>query len=162
MHIEAFTGARAVDATDASREWARSIVRDVLASLPPDATVIVGDASGVDRIVRSEVMRLGLRGEEYALDGNVYTVTPARPRIGQWVRFDEVAPRDASDPRWRSWPLRRNDAMARRVVYESTKGATVHATALLWGESRGTRYTVDVYDRAGIAVVRYKPAEAGL
>lgn len=161
MHVEIFTGARAVDATDASREWARAIVRDVLASLPPDATVVVGDAHGVDRIVRSEVMRLGLRGEEYALDGNVYAVTPSRPVLSQWARSDEV-PRNDRDPRWRSWPLRRNDAMRDRVSRERVLGATAHGSALLWGESRGTIYTADACARVGIVVTRYEPAEAGL
>jgi len=160
MHTELFTGARAVDATDASREWARSIVRDVLATLSPDALVIVGDAAGVDRIVRSEVMRLGLRGEEYALDGNVYAVTPSRTVLSQWARGDEV-PRSNADPRWHSWPLRRNDAMRDRVSRERVLGATAHGSALLWGESRGTMYTADACARVGIVVTRYEPAEAG-
>lgn len=162
MHAELFAGARAVDATDASREWARAIVRDVLSSLPSGALVVVGCAAGVDRIVRSEVMRLGLRGEEYALDGNVYSVTPSREWVTQWVRFSEIAPTDASDPRWRSWPLRRNDAMRDRVSRERVLGATAHGSALLWGESRGTLYTADVCARLGIVVTRYEPAEAGL
>ena len=160
MHVEVFTGARAVDDTEASRAWARGIVRDVLASLPPDAKVIVGDAAGADRIVRSEVMLAGLNGEEYALDGNVYAITPQRERITRWARFDEIAPRDASDPRWRSWPLRRNDAMRNAAVYDRGRGATVHATALVVGEARGTRYTVDVCERAGIVVTRYEPGDS--
>lgn len=160
MHVELFSGARAVDADELSQRWARGIVRDVIESLPPDALVIVGDAAGADRIVRSEVMRLGLRGEKYALDGNVYAVTPSREWVTRWTRFDEIAPADASDPRWRSWPLRRNDAMVRSATYERTLGATVHATALLWGESRGTRYTVDVCERAGIVVTRYEPGDS--
>ena len=69
-HVELFTGARAVDADEFSQRWSRAIVRDVIASLPPDALVIVGDAPGVDRIVRSEVMLAGRSAEEYAtLDG---------------------------------------------------------------------------------------------
>ena len=44
MHVEVFTGARFVDNTEASRAWARGIVREVLASLPPDTKIIVGDA----------------------------------------------------------------------------------------------------------------------
>ena len=160
MHVEIFTGARAVDATDASREWARAIVRDVLATLPPDALIVCGDAAGVDRIVRSEVMRLGLRGEEYALDGNVYAVTPARDVLSQWARGDEV-PRSNTDQRWHSWPLRRNDAMRDRVSRERVLGATAHGSALLWGESRGTIYTADACARVGIVVTRYEPAEAG-
>ena len=49
MHCEIFTGARVVDNTEASRAWARGIVREVLASLPPDTKIIVGDAAGVHR-----------------------------------------------------------------------------------------------------------------
>ena len=160
MHVELFTGARAADNTEASRSWARSIVREVLASLPSDALVIVGDAAGVDRIVRSEVMLAGLNGEEYALNGNVYAITPKRERITRWTRFDETAPANASDPRWRSWPLRRNDAMRNAAVYERGRGATVHATALVVGEAKGTRYTVDVCERAGISVMRYESGDA--
>jgi hypothetical protein len=55
MRVEVFSGARAVDATEASRAWARSIVREVLASLPPDALIVCGDAIGLDRAVRMEV-----------------------------------------------------------------------------------------------------------
>ena len=160
MHVEVFTGAEEIDNTEASRAWARGIVRDVLASLPPDALVIVGDAPGADRIVRSEVMLAGLVGEEYALDGNVYTITPERERITRWARFDEIAPTNASDPRWRSWPLRRNDAMRNAAVYDRSVGATVHATALVVGEARGTRYTCDVCERAYIVVTRYEPGDS--
>lgn len=160
MRVEVFSGARAVDATEASRAWARSIVREVLASLPPDALIVCGDAIGLDRIVRSEVMLAGRNGEEYALDGSVYAITPQRERINRWVRFDEIAPANASDPRWRSWPLRRNDAMRDAAVYDRGRGATVHATALVVGEARGTRYTVDVCERAGIVVTRYEPGDA--
>ena len=160
MHVELFSGARVVDADELSQRWARAIVRDVLASLPPDAKVIVGDAAGADRIVRSEVMLAGRNGEEYALDGGVYAITPRRERINRWVRFDEIAPANASDPRWRSWPLRRNDAMRNAAVYKRDRGATVHATALVVGEARGTRYTVDVCERAGINVTRYEPGDA--
>jgi hypothetical protein len=160
MHVELFTGARAADNTEASRSWARSIVREVLASLPSDALVIVGDAAGVDRIVRSEVMLAGLNGEEYALNGNVYAITPKRERITRWTRFDEIAPVDASDPRWRSWPLRRNEMMRDAAVRRRIVGATVHATALVVGEARGTRYTCDVCERAGIVVTRYEPGDA--
>lgn len=156
-HAELFTGARAVDDTEASRSWARAIVRDVLASLPPDALIVVGCAAGLDRIVRSEVMLAGRRGEEFALDGTVREITAARAVVGGWTRFDELPPADASDPRWRSWPLRRNDAMRERVVRERILGATVHATAVIVGDARGTRYTVDVCERAGISVTRYEP-----
>ena len=159
MHVEVFTGARAVDATEASRAWARGIVREVLASLPPDALVIVGDAAGADRIVRSEVMLAGLRGEEYALDGTVRTVTPQRDVIARWAHLADV-PTSNADPRWRSWPLRRNDAMRDAAVRKRILGATVHAAALVVGEARGTRYTVDVCERAGIAVTRYEPGDA--
>lgn len=160
MHVEIFSGARAVDADELSQRWARAIVRDVLASLPPDALVIVGDAHGVDRIVRSEVMLAGMRGEEYALDGNVYAITPSRERLTQWVRFSEVPPADNTDPRWRSWPLRRNEAMRDAAVRRRIVGATVHATALVVGEAKGTRYTVDVCERAGIVVTRYEPGDS--
>ena len=160
MHVEIFTGARAVDNTEASRAWARGIVREVLASLPLDALIVCGDASGADRIARSEVMLAERDGEEYALDGSVYAITPRRERINRWVRFDEIAPANASDSRWRSWPLRRNDAMRDAAVRRRIVGATVHATALIVGEARGTRYTVDVCERAGIVVTRYEPGDA--
>ena len=90
MHVEIFTGARAVDNTEASRAWARGIVRDVLASLPPDALVIVGDAAGADRIVRSEVMLAGRNSEEYALDGTVRTVDPSRSVLARWAAESDV------------------------------------------------------------------------
>ena len=159
MHVEVFTGARAVDDTEASRAWARGIVRDVLASLPPDAKVIVGDAAGADRIVRSEVMLAGLNGEEYALDGTVRTVDPLRIIVARWASHADV-PTSNRDPRWKSWPLRRNDAMRDAAVRKRILGATVHATALVVGEARGTRYTCDVCERAGISVTRYEPGDA--
>ena len=159
MHVEIFTGARAVDNTEASRAWARGIVRDVLASLPPDAIVIVGDAPGADRIVRSEVMLLGLDGEEYALDGTVRTVDSLRIVVARWAHLADV-PASNRDPRWRSWPLRRNEAMRDAAVRRRILGATVHATALVVGEARGTRYTVDVCERAGIVVTRYEPGDS--
>ena len=99
MHVEIFTGARAVDNTEASRAWARGIVRDVPASLPPDAIVIVGDAPGADRIVRSEVMRAGFDGEEYALDGTVRTVDPLRIVVARWAPHADV-PETDRDSRW--------------------------------------------------------------
>ena len=159
MHVEVFTGARAVDDTEASRAWARGIVRDVLASLPTDALVIVGDAAGADRIVRSEVMLAGLNGEEYALDGTVRTVDPLRIIVARWAPHADV-PTSNRDPRRRSWPLRRNDAMRNAAVYDRGRGATVHATALVVGEAKGTRYTCDVCERAGISVTRYEPGDA--
>ena len=159
MHVEIFTGARAVDNTEASRAWARGIVRDVLTSLPPDALVIVGDALGADRIVRSEVMRAGFDGEEYALDGTVRTVDPLRIVVARWAPHADV-PADNRDPRWRSWPLRRNEAMRDAAVRRRIVGATVHATALVVGEARGTRYTCDVCERAGIVVTRYEPGDS--
>ena len=159
MHCEFFTGARAVDATEASRAWARGIVRDVLASLPPDAKVIVGDAAGADRIVRSEVMLAGFDGEEYALDGTVRTVDPLRIIVARWAPHADV-PTSNRDPRWRTWPLRRNDAMRDAASRARIVGATVHATALVVGEARGTKYTVDVCERAGIVVTRYEPGDS--
>jgi hypothetical protein len=159
MHCEVFTGARAVDDTEASRAWARAIVREVLASLPTDALVIVGDAAGADRIVRSEVMRAGLNGEEYALDGMVRTIDPLRIVVGRWAPHADV-PETNRDPRWKSWPLRRNDAMRDAAVRKRILGETVHATALVVGEARGTRYTCDVCERAGIVVTRYEPGDA--
>ena len=159
MHVEIFTGARAVDNTEASRAWARGIVRDVLASLPPDAQVIVGDALGADRIVRSEVMRAGFDGEEYALDGTVRTVDPLRIVVARWAPHADV-PETNRDPRWKSWPLRRNEAMRDAAVRRRIVGATVHATALVVGEAKGTRYTCDVCERAGIVVTRYEPGDA--
>lgn len=159
MHVEVFTGARAVDNTEASRAWARGIVRDVLTSLPPDALVIVGDAAGADRIVRSEVMFAGRNGEEYALDGTVRTVDPLRIVVARWAPHVDV-PETNRDPRWKSWPLRRNEAMRDAVVRRRIVGATVHATALVVGEARGTRYTCDVCERAGIAVTRYEPGDS--
>ena len=159
MHVEVFTGARAVDNTEASRAWARGIVRDVLASLPPDAQVIVGDSHGVDRIVRSEVMHAGRSGEEYALDGTVRTVDPSRSVLARWAPHADV-PADNRDPRWKSWPLRRNEAMRDAAVRRRIAGATVHATALVVGEARGTRYTCDVCERAGIVVTRYEPGDS--
>jgi len=159
MHVEVFTGARSIDDTEASRAWARAIVRDVLASLPPDAKVIVGDAAGADRIVRSEVMLAGRNGEEYALDGTVRTIDPLRIVVARWAPHADV-PTSNADPRWRSWPLRRNDAMRNAAVYDRGRGATVHATALVVGEARGTRYTCDVCERAGIVVTRYEPGDA--
>ena len=159
MHVEIFTGARAVDNTEASRAWARGIVRDVLTSLPPDALVIVGDAAGADRIVRSEVMFAGRNGEEYALDGTVRTVDPSRSVLARWAPHADV-PADNRDPRWKSWPLRRNEAMRDAVVRRRIVGATVHATALVVGEAKGTRYTCDVCERAGIVVTRYEPGDA--
>ena len=159
MHVEVFTGARSIDDTEASRAWARAIVRDVLASLPPDAKVIVGDAAGADRIVRSEVMLAGLNGEEYALDGTVRTVDPLRIIVVRWASHADV-PTSNRDPRWKSWPLRRNDAMRDAAVRKRILGATVHATALVVGEARGTRYTCDVCERAGISVTRYEPGDA--
>ena len=159
MHVEIFTGARAVDNTEASRAWARGIVRDVLTSLPPDALVIVGDAAGADRIVRSEVMLAGRNGEEYALDGTVRTVDPSRSVLARWAPHADV-PADNRDPRWKSWPLRRNEAMRDAAVRRRIVGATVHATALVVGEAKGTRYTCDVCERAGIAVTRYEPGDS--
>jgi hypothetical protein len=159
MHVEIFTGARAVDNTEASRAWARGIVRDVLTSLPPDALVIVGDAAGADRIVRSEVMFAGRNGEEYALDGTVRTVDPSRSVLARWAPHADV-PADNRDPRWKSWPLRRNEAMRDAAVRRRIVGATVHATALVVGEAKGTRYTCDVCERAGIAVTRYEPGDS--
>ena len=158
MHVEIFTGARAVDNTEASRAWARGIVRDVLTSLPPDALVIVGDAAGADRIVRSEVMFAGRNGEEYALDGTVRTVDPSRSVLARWAPHADV-PADNRDPRWKSWPLRRNEAMRDAAVRRRIVGATVHATALVVGEAKGTRYTCDVCERAGIVVTRYEPGD---
>ena len=158
MHVEIFTGARAVDDTEASRAWARGIVREVLASLPIDAIVIVGDASGADRIVRSEVMAAGRDGEEYALDGTVRTIDPLRIFVGRWAPHADV-PTSNRDPRWRSWPLRRNDAMRDAAVRRRIVGATVHATALIVGDARGTRYTVDVCERVGIVVTQYEPGD---
>ena len=158
MHVELFTGARAIDNTEASRAWARAIVRDVLASLPPDSLVIVGDAAGADRIVRSEVMLAGLNGEEYALDGTVRTVDPLRIIVGRWAPHADV-PTSNADPRWRSWPLRRNEAMRDAAVRRRIVGATVHATALIVGDARGTRYTVDVCERVGIVVTQYEPGD---
>lgn len=159
MHVEVFTGARAVDNTEASRSWARGIVRDVLALLPPDALVIVGDALGADRIVRSEVMLAGLGGEEYALDGTVRTVDPLRIVIARWAPYADV-PETNRDSRWKSWPLRRNEAMRDAAVRRRIVGATVHATALVVGEAKGTRYTCDVCERAGIVVTRYEPGDS--
>lgn len=159
MHVEVFTGARFVDNTEALRAWARGIVREVLASLPPDALIVCGDAAGADRIVRSEVMLAGRNGEEYALDGTVRTVTPKRDVIARWAHIADV-PTSNADPRWRSWPLRRNDAMRDAAVRKRILGATVHATALVVGEAKGTRYTCDVCERAGIAVTRYEPGDA--
>ena len=159
MHVEVFTGAEEIDNTEASRAWARGIVRDVLASLPPDALVIVGDAPGADRIVRSEVMRAGFDGEEYALDGTVRTVDPLRIVVARWAPHADV-PADNRDPRWKSWPLRRNEAMRDAAVRRRIVGATVHATALVVGEAKGTRYTCDVCERAGIAVTRYEPGDS--
>lgn len=159
MHVEIFTGARAVDNTEASRAWARGIVRDVLTSLPPDALVIVGDAAGADRIVRSEVMFAGRNGEEYALDGTVRAITPSRLVLARWAVESDV-PADNRDPRWKSWPLRRNEAMRDAAVRRRIVGATVHATALVVGEAKGTRYTCDVCERAGIVVTRYEPGDA--
>ena len=158
-HVELFSGARAVDADEFSQRWSRAIVRDVIASLPPDALVIVGDAHGVDRIVRSEVMLAGRSGEEYALDGTVRTVDPSRSVLARWAPHADV-PADNRDPRWRSWPLRRNEAMRDAAVRRRIVGATVHATALVVGEARGTRYTCDVCERAGIVVTRYEPGDA--
>ena len=159
MHVELMTGARAVDNTEASRAWARGIVRDVLASLPPDAQAIVGDALGAGGIVRSEVMRAGFDGEEYALDGTVRTVDPSRSVLARWAPHADV-PADNRDPRWKSWPLRRNEAMRDAAVRRRIVGATVHATALVVGEAKGTRYTCDVCERAGIVVTRYEPGDA--
>lgn len=159
MHVELFSGARAVDADELSQRWARGIVRDVLASLPPDALVIVGDAAGVDRIVRSEVMLAGRNGEEYALDGTVRTVDPLRIVVGRWAPHADV-PETNRDPRWKSWPLRRNDAMRDAASRARIVGATVHATALVVGEARGTKYTVDVCERVGIVVTRYEPGDS--
>lgn len=159
MHVELFSGARAVDADELSQRWARAIVRDVLASLPPDAKVIVGDAAGADRIVRSEVMLAGRNGEEYALDGTVRTVDPLRIVVGRWAPHADV-PETNRDPRWKSWPLRRNDAMRDAASRARIVGATVHATALVVGEARGTRYTVDVCERVGIVVTRYEPGDS--
>ena len=158
MHVEVFTGARFVDNTEASRAWARGIVREVLASLPIDAIVIVGDASGADRIVRSEVMAAGLNGEEYALDGTVRTIDPSRSVIARWGPHADV-PTSSTEPRWRSWPLRRNEAMRDAAVRRRIVGATVHATALIVGDARGTRYTVDVCERVGIVVTQYEPGD---
>ena len=159
MHVEIFSGARAVDADEFSQRWARGIVRDVIESLPPDALVIVGDAAGADRIVRSEVMRAGFDGEEYALDGTVRTVDPLRIVVARWAPHADV-PETNRDSRWKSWPLRRNDAMRNAAVYDRTRNATVHATALVVGEAKGTRYTCDVCERAGIVVTRYEPGDA--
>ena len=159
MHVEIFTGARAVDNTEASRAWARGIVRDVLTSLPPDTLVIVGDAAWADRIVRSEVMFAGRNGEEYALDGTVRTVDPSRSVLARWAPHADV-PADNRDPRWKSWPLRRNEAMRDAAVRRRIVGATVHATALVVGEAKGTRYTCDVCERADIAVTRYEPGDS--
>ena len=159
MHVELFTGARSADDSEASQRWARGIVRDVIASLPPDAQVIVGDAHGADRIVRSEVMIAGLDGEEYALDGTVRTVDPLRIVVARWAPHADV-PADNRDPRWKSWPLRRNEAMRDAAVRRRIVGATVHATALVVGEARGTRYTCDVCERAGIVVTRYEPGDS--
>lgn len=159
MHVELFSGARAVDADELSQRWARGIVRDVLASLPPDALVIVGDAAGVDRIVRSEVMLAGRNGEEYALDGTVRTVDPLRIVVGRWAPHADV-PTSNRDPRWKSWPLRRNDAMRDAASRARIVGATVHATAMIVGEARGTRYTVDACERVGIVVTRYEPGDS--
>ena len=69
-------------------------------------------------------------------------------------------PTSNRDPRWKSWPLRRNDAMRDAAVRKRILGATVHATALVVGEARGTRYTCDVCERAGISVTRYEPGDA--
>ena len=159
MHVELFTGARSADDSEASRRWARGIVHDVLASLPPDALVIVGDAHGVDRIVRSEVMLAGRNGEEYALDGTVRTVDPLRIVVARWAPHADV-PETNRDPRWKSWPLRRNEAMRDAAVRRRIVGATVHATALVVGDARGTRYTCDVCERAGIVVTRYEPGDS--
>ena len=158
-HVELFTGARAVDADEFSQRWSRAIVRDVIASLPPDALVIVGDAAGADRIVRSEVMLAGRNSEEYALDGTVRTVDPSRSVLARWAAESDV-PADNRDPRWKSWPLRRNEAMRDAAVRRRIVGATVHATALVVGEARGTRYTCDVCERAGIVVTRYEPGDS--
>ena len=158
-HVEVMTGAEEVDADELSQRWARSIVREVLASLPPDALVIVGDAHGVDRIVRSEVMLAGRNGEEYALDGTVRTVDPLRIVVARWAHLADV-PASNRDPRWRSWPLRRNEAMRDAAVRRRILGATVHATALVVGEAKGTRYTCDVCERAGIVVTRYEPGDS--
>ena len=158
-HVELFTGARAVDADEFSQRWSRAIVRDVIASLPPDALVIVGDAHGVDRIVRSEVMLAGRSGEEYALDGTVRTVDPLRIVVARWAPHADV-PETNRDSRWKSWPLRRNEAMRDAAVRRRIVGATVHATALVVGEARGTRYTCDVCERAGIVVTRYEPGDS--
>ena len=159
MHVELFSGARAVDADELSQRWARGIVRDVIESLPPDALVIVGDAAGADRIVRSEVMLAGRNGEEYALDGTVRTVDPLRIVVARWAHLADV-PASNRDPRWRSWPLRRNDAMRDAAVRRRILGAAVHATALVVGEAKGTRYTCDVCERAGIVVTRYEPGDS--
>ena len=158
-HVEVMTGAEEVDADELSQRWARSIVREVLASLPPDALVIVGDAHGVDRIVRSEVMLAGRNGEEYALDGTVRTVDPLRIVVARWAHLADV-PASNRDPRWKSWPLRRNEAMRDAAVRRRIVGATVHATALVVGDARGTRYTCDVCERAGIVVTRYEPGDS--
>lgn len=114
------------------RAWARGIVRDVSRRSRPTLKVIVGDALGADRIVRSEVMRAWVltarvRARRHGANGRPAAhrrraVGASRRRARDEPRLQEVgraaiatrrcatratAHRRRDRPRRRSWSARR-------------------------------------------------------
>lgn len=147
-----------VELGPAAEAWARHLIH----CISDHADVIVtGDAPGPDAWAQERVQRVAhesLRGRVYDLRGYVRDAwgTP----LGRWT---DDAPEGPGDPRWRRWPLARNEAMVRAVALRARREgrpAAVYALVDPGSRTQGTMHTVTLARRAGLVahVERYDAA----
>jgi len=159
-HVELFTGAR--DCSKIEKK-SRLFALSVLVSLPPNSIVVVGDAFGFDTFVWTEAQALVTRNPEkspgailrYSLDGKCTMYVRQGTRYEKTLDFVWQEPPPSRSPEWKTYPLVRNDWMISVVLTAGAWSPTetscsVHCTGMLYGPSRGTRYTLDRCTEFGI------------
>jgi hypothetical protein len=162
------TGSRVLADTPDAEAWARGVLGEVTAALPPVAVLYAGGAAGPDTWAADLARERGLSVIEYRLDGNRWTLSrlsrAVRP-YAPWCEWEGVRAR----PGDRRWPLERNRVMidhaallARTAAVNLRHAVRVLALVAPWSRTHGTQHTVRLARAAGLAVdVRECPAAYG-
>jgi phosphoserine phosphatase len=140
------TGSRSLGDDPAAAKWAREQIGAAVFVLPDDAVIVTGDAKGPDTWAQNAAAALRMLLAVYRLDGSVVLYGDGEQPVHRWT--EEAPTRD------RRWPLLRNEAMVRAVAERvRVDGYTAECLALVDAASRtrGTRHTVTLCERAGIA-----------
>ena len=142
-------GSRSLVDVSGGERWGRYLIECILDHAD---SLFIGDADGPDTWAREKAARLSyLRATTavYCLDGTVRDAdltqrVSMKGELAYWTDPENV-PRDRDDPRWKKWPLKRNEAMIRALCVrrrrERDRRFGVHALIDPRSRTQGSMHT---------------------